>query len=241
MEHEATAHANEHPPTTIRQYVLIGAILTILTLIELWLSYSGLPHGPLIAALLVFSAIKFAIVVALFMHLRFDNRLFTRMFLFGLVLAGSLLLALLGLFSDNHDSRTVEAYATPGAVAAHEAAAEAGGHGEGEGGGQSGGGEAAGGATTEGGDGGDPAAGMVQGIPVAEFFQANCAVCHGQNREGLVGPALTPERLTQPDEFYHDTILNGRPGTAMPSWAATKGLNDADANALVQFLKHVEP
>ena len=240
MEHEATAHANEHPPTTIRQYVLIGAILTVITLIELWLSYSGLPHGPLIAALLIFSAIKFAIVVALFMHLRFDSPLFTRMFLFGLVLAGALLIALLGLFrGDSQGNRTVEAYATPGAVAAHEAAAEAGGHGEG--GGESGGGEAGGGATTEGGEGGDPAAGMVQGIPVAEFFQANCAVCHGQNREGLVGPALTPERLTQPDAFYHDTILNGRAGTAMPAWASVKGLNDADADALVQFLKHVEP
>jgi len=87
MEHEATAHHDEHPPTTIRQYVLIGAILTVITGIELWLSYSGLPHGPLIAALLIFSAIKFAIVVALFMHLRFDNKLFSALFYMGLGLA----------------------------------------------------------------------------------------------------------------------------------------------------------
>lgn len=227
MEHEATAHHNEHPPTTIRQYALIGAALTVITIIELWLSYSGLPDNVLIASLIFFSAVKFGIVVALFMHLRFDSPLFTRLFIFGLVLAGALLLALISLFwGDHRDTRTASAFATPGAVEAHHAASEEGDGGEGEG---------------AGGEAGDPAAGMVQGMPVGEFFQANCAACHGQNREGVVGPALTPAVLTQADDFYRDTILNGRPGTAMPAWSQVKGLSEADADALVQFLKHVEP
>ncbi|MGE3960791.1 MAG: c-type cytochrome [Dehalococcoidia bacterium] len=229
MEHDATAHHNEHPPTTIRQYVIIGVVLTVITAIELWLSYSGLPDGALIGSLIALSAVKFAIVVALFMHLRFDNPLFTRMFVFGLVLAASLLFALLGLFwGDHHDNLTERVYATPGAVGhgGDEEEHVEGGATEGEG---------------EGEPAGDPAAGMVQGIAVAEFFQTNCAACHGANREGVVGPALTPASLTLADEVYHDVILNGRPGTAMPAWSQTKGLTDEDADALVQFLKHVEP
>jgi len=226
MEHEAAAaQHNEHPPTTIRQYVMIGLILTVLTVIELWLSYSGLPHGPLIAALLFFSAVKFVIVVALFMHLRFDHPLFRRMFAFGFVLAAILLVALLGLFWGDHASTDLVGGIPEGAVVA--------GHGDSEEGEAEGEGEPA----------GDPAAGMVQEIPVAEFFQANCAACHGANREGVTGLGLPllPSVLDQPDEFYHDTIANGRTGTAMPSWTATKGLTDADIDALVQFIKHVEP
>ena len=70
-------------------------------------------------------------------------------------------------------------------------------------------------------------------------YSSNCAACHGANREGLVGPALTPTTLTQADEFYHDTIKNGRQGTAMPPWGGM--LNDTDIDVLVHFLKTVEP
>lgn len=81
----------------------------------------------------------------------------------------------------------------------------------------------------------------VKGIAVADFFKANCAVCHGQNRQGGVGPALTPARLTQPDEFYANTIANGRPGTAMPAWRQTASLSDADIQNLVTYIKTVNP
>ena len=78
------------------------------------------------------------------------------------------------------------------------------------------------------------------GVTVAQLFQASCAVCHGQQRQGVIGPALTPERLTESDDFYADTIANGRAGTVMPAWAA-QGLNEDDIDALVQFIKNVEP
>jgi mono/diheme cytochrome c family protein len=87
--------------------------------------------------------------------------------------------------------------------------------------------------------GGEP---TVQGIPVADFFQASCAACHGADRAGITGLGLplTPSALTQPDEFYFDTISNGRPGTVMPSWSAN-GLTDDEIHTLVTFLKTVEP
>lgn len=98
MAHGAhVAHA-EHKGLSIRRYILIGALLTAITAVELGLSYAPIPMGPLVAFLLVLSAVKFAIVVAYFMHLRFEDGLLTRVFVGGFVLATLILIALLGLF-----------------------------------------------------------------------------------------------------------------------------------------------
>lgn len=87
----------------------------------------------------------------------------------------------------------------------------------------------------------DPnAATEVQGVLVGTFFTNNCAVCHGPERQGGVGPALTPDVLTQADDVYFTTIAEGRPGTAMPSWR-NAGLTDEEITHLVNFLKNVEP
>ena len=80
----------------------------------------------------------------------------------------------------------------------------------------------------------------VQGVAVGDFYQKTCAVCHGNKRQGIVGPALTPSKLTNTDDFYFNTIKNGRPGTAMPAWGPA-GLKDDDVKALVTFIKTVEP
>ncbi len=89
----------EHPSTTIRQYVLIGAILTAVTAVELWCSYNvAILQGALVPVLMVLSAFKFVVVVALFMHLKFESRLLTRLFLCGLVLATCIMIALMALF-----------------------------------------------------------------------------------------------------------------------------------------------
>ncbi len=98
MEHEMHHGAEEYPPSTIRQYVLTGVILTVITVVELFLSYSSLPHGLMVSLLIGLSAVKFAIVVAIFMHLKFEDGLLTRLFMFGMVLASFVLLALVALF-----------------------------------------------------------------------------------------------------------------------------------------------
>ena len=223
MEHQQAAdHHEEHPPTTIRQYILIGVILAIITVVELTLTEAfDLDFKVLVGLLVFLSAVKFGIVVALFMHLKFDHPMFRRLFVAGLVLASSILVALLGLFYN--DGTIIQRDFTPYVAEAHGDEED---HGEGEG-------------TPA----ADPAAGMVKGLPVGEFYQANCAVCHGADRAGVTGLGLPllPSVLTESDEFYHDTIKNGRAGTAMPSWEQTAGLTDEDIDALVQFIKHVEP
>ncbi len=93
--HAAGAHQRSHP--TVRQYLLIGLLLTLITVVELFASYSDI-GSLLIPILIVLSAVKFAVVVAYFMHLRFEDALLTRLFVLGFVLAGSILIALIALF-----------------------------------------------------------------------------------------------------------------------------------------------
>ena len=63
--------------------------------------------------------------------------------------------------------------------------------------------------------------GIVQDRPADEYFLDTCSGCHGADRRGATGPALLPERLSQPDEYYAGVIANGKPGTVMPPFAAT--------------------
>jgi caa(3)-type oxidase subunit IV len=97
MASDTYATETHGPPLKPRQYLVIGLILTVLTVIELWVSYSSL-GSVLVPILLILSAVKFVIVVALFMHLKFESRLFTWMFLVGLLLGSAILIALLALF-----------------------------------------------------------------------------------------------------------------------------------------------
>jgi cytochrome c oxidase subunit IV len=83
-------HAHPGP----REYVRIGAILGILTAIEVAASYT-IAGALLIALLLGLAIIKFAIVVMWFMHLKFDDRRYARFFVMGLSLAVTLYLVVL--------------------------------------------------------------------------------------------------------------------------------------------------
>jgi cytochrome c oxidase subunit 4 len=89
------AHAHDHPSD--RTYVGIAAILAGVTAIEVALSYIklGNANAPL---LLLGMVIKFGVVAAFFMHLRFDSKLLRRLFISGLVLAIFCYVAALSMF-----------------------------------------------------------------------------------------------------------------------------------------------
>jgi len=91
-------HADEHAHPTAAVYIRIAVILTILTVIEVGVFYVPAFHPVLAPLLLSLSAVKFAIVVMFYMHLKMDSKFFT--FLFGgpLLLAGVVMLGLLFLF-----------------------------------------------------------------------------------------------------------------------------------------------
>src|SRR5882724_4174808 len=93
-EHGAAEHA--HPGA--KTYTIIGVILAIITLLEVWVYNIEAIRPWLVAILLPLSAAKFAIVVGFYMHLRFDHPLFTGVFGFGLAVGGSVITALIFLF-----------------------------------------------------------------------------------------------------------------------------------------------
>ncbi|MGQ0744670.1 MAG: cytochrome C oxidase subunit IV family protein [Acidimicrobiales bacterium] len=82
--HTVDDHGAHHPSD--RQYVMIALFLAFITGAEVVMSYVEL-GGLLVPGLIILSLIKFIIVVMWFMHLRFDDRLFRRVFVTGLVLA----------------------------------------------------------------------------------------------------------------------------------------------------------
>ena len=98
-EHQQTSAVQEHSHPTPGRYIFIGVVLTVITGVEVliygwdWLG-RGLP-----ILLIALSALKFFLVVAFFMHLKFDSKLFAWMFVFGMAVATSLMLALIGLFN----------------------------------------------------------------------------------------------------------------------------------------------
>lgn len=69
------------------------------------------------------------------------------------------------------------------------------------------------------------------------LIKHDCGSCHGMTLKGGLGPALTPSALRgKPAERLINSIIDGRPGTAMPPW---QGLLSRDEAAWIveQLLK----
>jgi len=78
-------------------YVVVGVILSIMTLAEYWIFTTDLEQVWLNSSLFALSAIKFFMVVAFFMHLKFDNKWFTYLFASGFILAMAIFMSILAL------------------------------------------------------------------------------------------------------------------------------------------------
>ena len=97
MAHDAK-NAHAHP--TGATYLKVAAILTIITVAEVWAYYIPvLVASPLFnPSMIVMSAAKFTIVVMFYMHLKYDHKLFKILFTGPLIIAGATIVALLFLF-----------------------------------------------------------------------------------------------------------------------------------------------
>jgi len=87
----------EHGHPNALRYVQIAVVLSVLTMVEIGVYYLRDLHVYLTAILLVLSTVKFILVVAFYMHLKFDNKLFTYLFVLGLAIGASLITAMLAL------------------------------------------------------------------------------------------------------------------------------------------------
>lgn len=94
--HHAPA-GTSHP--TALQYLVVAGILTVLTIGEIAVYYIAFLQPILVPLLLILSFCKFYLVAAYYMHLRFDSRIFSGLFVFPLSLA-CLILASLTLLLD---------------------------------------------------------------------------------------------------------------------------------------------
>ena len=95
--HQAhSAHA--HP--TWKTYVIVGAILTLITAVEVAAFYTPAWEQSRIyvPSMLLLSSLKFVIVVMFYMHLKYDHKLFRALFTGPFVVAALTLVALMFLF-----------------------------------------------------------------------------------------------------------------------------------------------
>lgn len=90
-------HAVEEEHPTPKKYVEIGGILAVITAVEVAVFYVESLRPILVPVFLILSAVKFVLVVMFYMHLKFDSRLFTGAFVFGLLIAASIVIALMAL------------------------------------------------------------------------------------------------------------------------------------------------
>jgi cytochrome c oxidase subunit 4 len=238
-----TGHPGEHGRhPTFKQYLMVATILFIITLVEFFIIYpqQRITGAPLVVALVGLSAIKFAIVIMFYMHLKFDTKLFSYIFVGGLALALAVGLALLGLFGSLRAEAQPREFAQENRVPyEHPAAGE---HPEG-------------GAMEP-----KPDAGMMPGADAEKLAlgkavfigKGTCFACHAIDgvSTGSVGPNLTHigtagamHRPGMSSEAYiRESVEDPSAFVAQgyPDGVMTKGLkntmSEAEFEALVAFL-----
>ena len=93
-------HPTEKPHPQPWFYVAVGIILTLITAVEVAVFYLDVSGTVMMPIFIGLSVIKFWMVVAFFMHLKYDHKLFSVFFTGGLVLAIGLMLGLIALFQN---------------------------------------------------------------------------------------------------------------------------------------------
>jgi cytochrome c oxidase subunit 4 len=95
----AETHVEHHHPGW-STYWKVALILTLLTVGEVWMYFvpAIVASRVFVPGLLTLSALKFAIVVMFYMHLKYDHKLFRALFTGPLLIAAVTLIALMFLF-----------------------------------------------------------------------------------------------------------------------------------------------
>lgn len=262
MSSEPEQHQEQHGRhPTFKQYVLVATILFVITIFEFLII---VPQGfrgtaVVVAPLVILSAIKFSIVVMFYMHLKFDSRLFSWIFVGGLCLGALVLIAMLLLFDNFRPEPRdfAEAFAEPFEEHGAEDRAAQGeppqgesppGHPESEPPPQPLGGAPAGSPPAE--TGGAPADLVAQGQAVFTG-KGGCSACHTIEgvSSGTVGPDLThigtraAERKPglSAEQYIRESIENptafvveGFPPAMPPN--IRQNMTDAEFEAVVAFL-----
>ena len=93
------AHGHgDHGHPGAKEYLAIAVVLTVITAVEVAVFYIPSLKVVLVPVLLVLSALKFFLVALFYMHLKFDHKLFSWLFVTPMALAIVVILALMKLF-----------------------------------------------------------------------------------------------------------------------------------------------
>ena len=96
---DESLHPGDHAHAQDGKYVVIALILAAITAAEVATFYFEEQLGAfLVPSLIIMMIAKFAIVAAWFMHLKYDGRLFTRVFVAGILLAVGVYIIALATF-----------------------------------------------------------------------------------------------------------------------------------------------
>jgi cytochrome c oxidase subunit 4 len=118
MSDAATASPPHNDPEFLKEeqkkyftFMNLAFLMTALTGIELVIIFLPFPGSMLIFGSLIFlSLVKFVGVIFWFMHLIYDKKLLTVLFLFGMTLAAGTATALMFLFSESHVDKELPFY-----------------------------------------------------------------------------------------------------------------------------------
>lgn len=240
-----------HP--TFMQYVVVAVFLFVITAIEFIIIFPEYRLGAAtVPVLILLSAVKFAIVIMFYMHLKFDHKLFTWIFLGGLALGFTVGVSLLVLFASLGSTPQPRAYALDRAVPYEHEGAERSPEKESS--------EVSQPVETgeppveepapETGGGAEELVAQGQAL-----FNGSCMACHtiegistGQvgpdlshigtdaagRKPGVSASAYITESIREPEAFVAEGVERAIPG--IMTAAITAGLSDDDVAALVEFL-----
>jgi cytochrome c oxidase subunit 4 len=100
MSHQPNESVVHHSHPGAATYIKLAVVLGVITMLEVVTYYiHSVSQYILIGALIILSTIKFALVVGYYMHLKYDSRLLTAVFVWGLFVAVSIILAMMLLHS----------------------------------------------------------------------------------------------------------------------------------------------
>lgn len=97
LEPSTELHASNHPDE--KAYVKVALFLAVVTGAEVAVVYISSLENFLRPILGVMMVVKFAMVALWFMHLKFDSRIFRRLFILGIILALAVFAVVLATFT----------------------------------------------------------------------------------------------------------------------------------------------
>lgn len=97
MAHQTVDHVKEHDHPSDGKYIQIALILAAITAAEVATYYVkiGALLGPVLITMMI---VKFSVVAMYFMHLKFDDGLFAKVFTAGIMLAVAVYVVVLTAF-----------------------------------------------------------------------------------------------------------------------------------------------